>query len=91
MSEKQIERRRAFALETDPRGSMAADYLDTLLPENWEDLDSGNRCEHVDMRRQDAHDIITILRKLGWENAEKTSRILLYGRQRMWERISRPA
>jgi predicted P-loop ATPase len=104
------------AIETDPRESMVADYLDTLLPENWKDLDLPNRrefleggitcnlkgvkrrdtvcpvevwCEcfrreHVDMRKQDAHDITTILRKLGWDNAEKTSRIPIYGKQRPW-------
>ncbi|MDR1262363.1 MAG: hypothetical protein LBK46_02610 [Oscillospiraceae bacterium] len=44
------------------------------------------RREHVDMRKQDAHDVTTILRKLGWDNKEERVRTPLYGQQRMWER-----
>lgn len=104
------------AIETDPRESIVVAYLDTLLPERWEELslqdrreflDGGITCnltgvskrksvcpveiwcegfgrEQVDMRKQDSHDLTTILRKLGWEAEEKASRIPIYGPQKLW-------
>lgn len=101
------------ALETDPREGQVAEYLDMLLPENWDDFDIYRRREFVRadgdptqpigsvcrtfvstleiwcecfgkdasaIKRADSYELSTLLRKLGWAQAEASKRIPLYGK-----------
>ena len=103
------------ALEADERVGLVQEYLDRLLPEDWDTRDVDSRRSWLDTdregvvarqqvapieifaecfgknrgdcHRRESNEIAQILAKIpGWERADRSPRIPIYGRQRVWVR-----
>lgn len=109
------------AMEVDEREGIVLEYLDRLLPDNWDDMDIYSRQDYIrspddptlpkgtnfrktvsnmeiwcecfgkhkeDIRLTDSYAIAAIMRRAtGWEKTDKTKRLNIYGKQRVYERI----
>ena len=109
------------AMEVDEREGIVLEYLDRLLPDNWDDMDIYTRQDYIrspdgptlpkgtilrrtvsnmeiwcecfgkhkeDIRLTDSYAIAAIMRRAtGWEKTDKTKRLNIYGKQRIYERI----
>ncbi|AEE92540.1 Virulence-associated E family protein [Tepidanaerobacter acetatoxydans Re1] len=109
------------ALESDDREGLVREYLDRLLPTNWDEMELSDRrgfirgdgfsdsikgevkrqmvctleiwcelfCKEPSaMRKIDSYELNAIMRKIeGWEQSDKTVRLPIYGKQRVYIRL----
>ena len=109
----EAERAQLDALKSDEREGVVQEYLDRLLPEDWDDLNLYERrdflrgtekgvirrqyvsnieiwCECFEYEKKtlemkNSREITAMLKKMGWEHS-CSSRIPIYGRQRLFHR-----
>ena len=77
------------AMETDERQGIVEEYLNTLLPDNWNSMDLYERRNFLtDLKPSDSYAIAALMTKVdGWERTEKIRKLAIYGRQRIYERL----
>lgn len=114
----EAEIRQKGAMEMDERLGIVEEYLNTLLPENWDDMDLFKRLEYLegdptsrigtvkrnmvtnheiwcecfkkaksDIKTPDSYQIAALMTQIpGWEKSQKTVRVPIYGKQRVYIR-----
>lgn len=118
---EQAEIAQRSAMEEDERKGVVEEYLNLLLPENWDEMDVYARRDYLaekdaptsvkgtirreavsnleiwcecfgrsasDMKPSDSYSIAALMTQIpGWERGNKSKKLRIYGKQRLYERI----